>query len=105
MTHSNYHSSPSGWEILNSKLETIIADYNKQAEEEAKVVADRKKAIQEMAEDMIRGLEQASYKRQGWHACQDEEEDRKDQGGSSGHSRVIQTLIKLSNKMKSALES
>ena len=64
MTHSNYHSSPSGWEILNSKLETIIADYNKQAEEEAKVVADRKKAIQEMAEDMIRHLEQASYKRQ-----------------------------------------
>ena len=64
MTHSNYHSSPSGWEILNSKLETIIADYNKQAEEEAKVVADRKKAIQEMAEDMIRHLEQASYQRQ-----------------------------------------
>ena len=64
MTHSNYHSSPSGWKILNSKLETIIADYNKQAEEEAKVVADRKKAIQEMAEDMIRHLEQASYQRQ-----------------------------------------
>ena len=64
MTHGKYHSSPSGWEILNSKLETIIADYNKQAEEEAKVVADRKKAIQEMAEDMIRHLEQASYQRQ-----------------------------------------
>ena len=64
MTDGNYHSSPSGWEILNSKLETIIADYNKQAEEEAKVVADRKKAIQEMAEDMIRHLEQASYQRQ-----------------------------------------
>mgnify|MGYP001232008691 FL=1 len=64
MTHGNYHSSPSGWKILNSKLETIIADYNKQAEEEAKVVADRKKAIQEMAEDKIRRLEQASYQRQ-----------------------------------------
>ena len=64
MTHGNYHSSPSGWKILNSKLETIIADYNKQAEEEAKIVADRKKAIQEMAEDMIRHLEQASYQRQ-----------------------------------------
>ena len=64
MTHGNYHSSPSGWEILNSKLETIIADYNKQAEEEAKVVADQKKAIREMAEDMIRRLEQASYQRQ-----------------------------------------
>ena len=84
MTHGNYHSSPSGWKILNSKLETIIADYNKQAEEEAKIVADRKKVIQ---------------------ACQDEEDDRKDQRGSSGHSRVIQTLIKLSNKIKSALES
>ena len=64
MTHGNYHSSPSGWKILNSKLETIIADYNKQAEEEAKVMADRKKAIQEMAEDMIRCLEQVSYQRQ-----------------------------------------
>ena len=64
MTHSNYHSSPSGWEILNSKLETIIADYNKQAAEEAKVLADRKKAIQEMADDMIRRLEQVSYQRQ-----------------------------------------
>ena len=64
MTHGNYHSSPSGWKILNSKLETIIADYNKQAEEEAKVVADRKKAIQEMAEAMIRHLEQVSYQRQ-----------------------------------------
>ena len=64
MTHSNYHSSPSGWEILNSKLETIIADYNKQAKEEAKVVADRKKEIQEMVEDMIRCLEQVSYQRQ-----------------------------------------
>ena len=59
-----YHSSPSGWEILNSKLETIIADYNKQAAEEAKVLADRKKAIQEMADDMIRRLEQVSYQRQ-----------------------------------------
>ena len=64
MTHSNYHSSPSGWEILNSKLETIIADYNKQAAEEAKVLADQKKAIQEMADDMIRRLEQVSYQRQ-----------------------------------------
>ena len=64
MTHGNYHSSPSGWEILNSKLETIIADYNKEAEEEAKVVADRKKAIQEMAEAIIRHLEQASYQSQ-----------------------------------------
>lgn len=64
MTHGNYHSSPSGWKILNSKLETIIGDYNKQAEEEAKIVADRKKAIQEIAEDMIRHLEQASYQRQ-----------------------------------------
>ena len=60
----SYHSSPSGWEILNSKLETIIADYNKQAAEEAKALADRKKAIQEMAEDMIRRLEQVSYQRQ-----------------------------------------
>ena len=64
MTPGNYHSSPSGWEILNSKLETIIADYNKEAEEEAKVVADRKKAIQEMAEAIIRHLEQASYQSQ-----------------------------------------
>ena len=64
MTHGNYHSSPSGWKILNSKLETIIADYNKQAEEEAKIVADRKKAIQEIAEALIRRLEQASYQRQ-----------------------------------------
>ena len=47
-----------------SKLETIIADYNKQAAEEAKVLADRKKAIQEMADDMIRRLEQVSYQRQ-----------------------------------------
>ena len=64
MAPGSYHSSPSGWEILNSKLETIIADYNKQAAEEAKVLADRKKAIQEMAEDMIRRLEQVSYQRQ-----------------------------------------
>ena len=64
MAPGSYHSSPSGWEILNSKLETIIADYNKQAAEEAKVLADRKKAIQEMAEDMIRRLEQLSYQRQ-----------------------------------------
>ena len=37
MAPGSYHSSPSGREILNSKLETIIADHNKQAEEEAKV--------------------------------------------------------------------
>ena len=41
-----------------------MADYNKQAEEEAKVVAEQKKAIQEMAEAMIRRLEQVSQKRQ-----------------------------------------
>ena len=64
MAPGSYHSSPSGWEILNSKLETITADYNKQAEEEAKVVAEQKKAIQDMAEDMIRRLEQVSQKRQ-----------------------------------------
>ena len=64
MAPGSYHSSPSGWEILNSKLETIIADYNKQVEEEAKVVAEQKKAIQDMAEDMIRRLEQVSQKRQ-----------------------------------------
>ena len=64
MAPGSYHSSLSSWEILNSKLETIIADYNKQAEEEAKVVAEQKKAIQEMAEDMIRRLEQVSHQRQ-----------------------------------------
>ena len=45
MAPGSYHSSLSSWEILNSKLETIIADYNKQAEEEAKVVAEQKTAI------------------------------------------------------------
>ena len=64
MSPGSYHSSLSSWEILNSKLETIIADYNKQAEEEAKVVAEQKKAIQDMAEDMIRRLEQVSHQRQ-----------------------------------------
>ena len=64
MAPGSYNSNPSGWEILNSKLETIIADYNKQAEEEAKVVAEEKKAIQDMAEDMIRRLEQVSHQRQ-----------------------------------------
>ena len=64
MAPGSYNSNPSGWEILNSKLETIIADYNKQVEEEAKVVAEQKKAIQDMAEDMIRRLEQVSQKRQ-----------------------------------------
>ena len=37
MAPGSYHSSPSGREILISKLETIIADHNRQAEEEAKV--------------------------------------------------------------------
>ena len=64
MAPGSYHSSLSGWEILNSKLETIIVDYNKQVEEEAKVVAEQKKAIQEMAEAMIRRLEQVSHQRQ-----------------------------------------
>ena len=64
MAPGSNHSSPSGWEILNSKLETIIVDYNKQVEEEAKVVAEQKKAIQEMAEAMIRRLEQVSHQRQ-----------------------------------------
>ena len=64
MAPGSYHSSPSGWEILNSKLETIIVDYNKQVEEEAKVVAEQKKAIQELAEAMIRRLEQVSHQRQ-----------------------------------------
>ena len=64
MAPGSYNSNPSGWEILNSKLETIIADYNKQVEEEAKVVAEQKKAIQEMAEAMIRRLEQVSHQRQ-----------------------------------------
>lgn len=112
MASGSYYSSPSGREILNSKLETIIADHNKQAEEEAKLVADQKKAIQEMADAMIKRLEQASYQRQvdmhakmkkmtekiyeDLQATLEEEEQLK---------QFSEALIKLSNEIKSAVES
>ena len=37
MASGSYFSSPSGREILSSKLETIVEDHNNQMKEEAKV--------------------------------------------------------------------
>lgn len=37
MAPGSYYSSPSGREILSSKLEAIVSDYNQQVKEEAKV--------------------------------------------------------------------
>ena len=51
MAPGSYYSSPSGRDILKSKLETIVEDYNKQAEEEAKVggrVSKDRKVIQKV---------------------------------------------------------
>ena len=51
MVPGSYYSSPSGRDILKSKLETIVEDYNKQGEEEAKVggrVSKDRKVIQKV---------------------------------------------------------
>ena len=51
MATGSYYSSPSGRDILKSKLETIVEDYNKQGEEEAKVggrVTKDRKVIQKV---------------------------------------------------------
>ena len=51
MAPGSYYSSPSGRDILKSKLETIVEDYNKQGEEEAKVggrVSKDRKVIQKV---------------------------------------------------------
>ena len=51
MAPGSYYSSPSGRDILKSKLETIVEDYNKQGEEEAKVsgrVSKDRKEIQKV---------------------------------------------------------
>ena len=51
MAPGSYYSSPSGRDILKSKLETIVEDYNKQGEEEAKVggrVLKDRKVIQKV---------------------------------------------------------
>ena len=51
MAPGSYYSSPSGRDILKSKLETIVEDYNKQGEEEAKVggrVTKDRKVIQKV---------------------------------------------------------
>ena len=51
MVPGSYYSSPSGRDILKSKLETIVEDYNKQGEEEAKVggrVTKDRKVIQKV---------------------------------------------------------
>ena len=110
MAPGSYYSSPSGREILNSKLETIVEDYKRQVEEEAKLLADQKKAILEMEEAMIRLVEQASYQRlidmhakmkqmtekinEDLQATLEEEEQLK---------QFSEALIKLGNEIKTTI--
>ena len=60
----NFNSMPSGREVLTTKAEKVISDYNKCVEEDEKQLEKIKKAIQEMSEMMIRTFEEKMYKKQ-----------------------------------------
>ena len=60
----NFNSMPSGREVLTTKAEKVISDYNKCVEEDEKQLEEIKKAVQEMSEMMIRTLEEKMYKKQ-----------------------------------------
>ena len=70
MSHSsgladlNFSSSPSGREVLIARAEKVIAEYNKSVEEDEAQLEMVKRAVQEMAEMMIKSLEEKMYKKQ-----------------------------------------
>ena len=60
----NFNSLPSGREVLMTKAEKVIFDYNKCVEKEEKQLEEIKKAVQEMSEMLIRTLEEKMYQKQ-----------------------------------------
>ena len=60
----SFSSSPSGREVLTTKAEKVIAEYNKCVEEDENKIEMAKKAIKDMADMVIRNLEEEMYKKQ-----------------------------------------
>ena len=60
----NFSSSPSGREILTAKAENVIAEYNKCVEEDEFKLETIKKAVKDMADMVIKSLEEEMYKKQ-----------------------------------------
>ena len=60
----SFSSSPSGREVLTTKAEKVIAEYNKCVEEDENKIEMAKKAIKDMADMVIKNLEEEMYKKQ-----------------------------------------
>ena len=60
----NYRGNPSGKEVLASKLEKIIEDYNLQVSEDAKMFEGIKQSLQGQVDKAVKGLEEVAYNRQ-----------------------------------------
>ena len=59
-----FSSSPSGREVLTAKAEKVIAEYNKCVEEDEYKIEMAKKAVKDMADMVIKNLEEEMYKKQ-----------------------------------------
>ena len=60
----SFSSSPSGREVLTAKAEKVVAEYNKCVEEDEHKIEMAKKAVQDMADLVIKNLEEEMYKKQ-----------------------------------------
>ena len=60
----NFSSTPSGREVLTEKAEQVIAEYNKSVEEDECRMEMVKKAIQDVANTVIKNLEEKMYNKQ-----------------------------------------
>ena len=60
----NFSSTPSGREVLTAKAEQVIAEYNKSVEEDECRMEMVKKAIQDVANTVIKNLEEKMYNKQ-----------------------------------------
>ena len=59
-----FSSSPSGREVLTAKAEKVIAEYNKCVEEDQYKIEMAKRAVKDMADMVIKNLEEEMYKKQ-----------------------------------------
>ena len=60
----NFNSTPSGREVLTTKAEQVIAEYNKCVEEDEHRIERLKKAIQDVADHVIKNFEEQMYNKQ-----------------------------------------
>ena len=60
----NFSSSPSGRELLTAEAEKVIAEYNKCVEQDEIKLETIKKAVQDIADRVIKNFEEEMYNKQ-----------------------------------------